>query len=89
MAAGQDPGAAGADEAGCRESEVLNVRECLHHAASPQVQHLASAVLLLRNASMFYKTRHSVSQKENNSLSLNFSVEPTNGTKTLVFKSLH
>ena len=46
MAAGQDPGAAGADEAGCRESEVLNVRECLHHAASPQVKHLASAILL-------------------------------------------
>ena len=88
MAAGQDPGAAGADEAGCRESEVLNVRECLHHAASPQVQHLASAMLLLSNASMFYKTRHSVPQKENNS-SLNFIGEPTIGSKTLVFKSLH
>ena len=40
VTAAQDPAAAGADEAGSWQPEVLNIRECLHHAPRPQVQHL-------------------------------------------------
>ena len=40
VTAAQDPAAAGADEAGSWQPEVLNIRECLHHAPRPKVQHL-------------------------------------------------
>ena len=47
VAAAQDPASTGADEAGGRKAEVLDIRVGLHHAPRPEIQHLIRSSIVI------------------------------------------